>query len=137
MEFDQYHEPPEELSPELRTKARLFASLAEEAEAINWYEQRLSLEPDAEARAIMANAQHEEFKHFAMDLEFLFRRMPVWKELAEGVLFKDGNIVDNGDAAEGHGDAGDEDDGNGSSAVPSGGGSGGSLGIGSLKGAGL
>lgn len=130
MEFDQYHEPPEELSPELRTKARLFASLAEEAEAINWYEQRLSLEPDAEARAIMANAQHEEFKHFAMDLEFLFRRMPVWKELAEGVLFKDGNIVDNGDAAEGHGDAGDEDDGNGSSAAPSGGGSGGSLGIG-------
>ena len=93
MEFDQYHEPPEELSPELRTKARLFASLAEEAEAINWYEQRLSVEPDEEARSIMANAQHEEIKHFAMDLEFLLRRMPVWRELAEGVLFRDGSIV--------------------------------------------
>lgn len=130
MEFDQYHEPPEELSPELRTKARLFASLAEEAEAINWYEQRLSVEPDAEARSIMANAQHEEFKHFAMDLEFLFRRIPVWRELAEGVLFKDGDIVEHGEAAE----AGtDEDDDGGADA----GGSGGSLGIGSLKGAGL
>jgi hypothetical protein len=128
LEFDQYHEPPEELSPELRTKARLFASLAEEAEAINWYEQRLSVEPDAEARAIMANAQHEEFKHFAMDLEFLFRRMPVWRELAQGVLFKDGDIVEHGEAAE----AGTDDD-DGSDQ----GGSGGSLGIGSLKGAGL
>ena len=139
MEFDQYHEPPEELSPELRTKARLFASLAEEAEAINWYEQRLSVEPDAEARAIMANAQHEEFKHFAMDLEFLLRRMPVWRELAEGVLFQDGDIVENGDAAEGHGDAGDDDEeSNGSrTAVPAGGGASGSLGIGGLKGAGL
>ena len=34
MGFDQYHEPPEELSPEVRTKARLFAALTEEAEAI-------------------------------------------------------------------------------------------------------
>lgn len=138
MEFDQYHEPPEELSPELRTKARLFASLAEEAEAINWYEQRLSVEPDAEARSIMANAQLEEFKHFVMDLEFLFRKMPVWREMGEGVLFKDGNIVDNGDAAEGHDDANGHDDGGNESgrSVPSGGG-GGSLGIGSLRGAGL
>ena len=137
MEFDQYHEPPEELSPELRTKARLFASLAEEAEAINWYEQRLSVEPDQEARSIMANAQHEEFKHFAMDLEFLLRRMPVWRELAEGVLFRDGSIVENGDAAEGHDDAEghDEDESNGTrAAAPT---ASGSLGIGSLKGAGL
>lgn len=129
MEFDQYHEPPEELSPELRTKARLFASLAEEAEAINWYEQRLSVEPDAEARAIMRNAQHEEFKHFSMDLEFLFRKIPIWRELAEGVLFRDGDIVEHGEAAE----AGTEDEDEGGIS----GGSDGSLGIGSLKGAGL
>ena len=35
MGFDQYHEPPEELSQETRTLARIFASLTEEAEAIN------------------------------------------------------------------------------------------------------
>jgi EncFtn-like ferroxidase len=40
----------------------MIASLTEEAEAIGWYEQRMALEPDAQARAIMANAQGEEFK---------------------------------------------------------------------------
>jgi uncharacterized protein len=34
MGFDQYHEPASELSPQTRTRARLFASLTEEAEAI-------------------------------------------------------------------------------------------------------
>ena len=46
MGFDQYHEPPEELSDEIRTFARMMASLIEEAEAINWYEQRISVEKD-------------------------------------------------------------------------------------------
>ena len=76
MGFDQYHEPPEELSQETRTIARIFASLTEEAEAINWYEQRLSLEQDPEAVAVIRDAMHEEYKHFSMDLEFLFRRRP-------------------------------------------------------------
>ena len=53
MGFDQYHEPPQELSEETRTKARMLASIIEEAEAINWYEQRISVEKDKEARAIM------------------------------------------------------------------------------------
>ena len=68
MGFDQYHEPPEELSQEMRTFARMITSLIEEAEAIGWYEQRMSLEKDKEAKAIMANAQKEEFKHFGMNL---------------------------------------------------------------------
>jgi len=76
MGFDQYHEPPSELSAEARTYARMIASLTEEAEAIGWYAQRISVEPDEDARAIMENAQGEEFKHFAMDLEFLIRRTP-------------------------------------------------------------
>ena len=61
MGFDQYHEPPDELSAETRTFARMIASLTEEAEAIGWYAQRISVEPDAEARAIMESAQEEEF----------------------------------------------------------------------------
>ena len=36
---------------------RIFASLTEEVEAINWYEQRLSIEEDAEARAIIEDAR--------------------------------------------------------------------------------
>src|SRR3979409_1687509 len=100
MGFDQYHEPPQELSAETRTFARLCASLTEEAEAIGWYEQRLAVEPDPDARAIMHDAQGEEFKHFSMDLEFLLRRTPVWREIAEGILFQDGDIVEHGEEAE-------------------------------------
>jgi hypothetical protein len=126
MGFDQYHEPPDELSAETRTFARLCASLTEEAEAIGWYEQRLAVESDAEARAIMRDAQGEEFKHFAMDLEFLLRRSPRWRQIAEGVLFKDGDIVEHGEAAEA-GSADEADDGGTTGAD-------GALGIGSLKG---
>ena len=100
MPTDQYHEPPNELSQEIRTFARVVASLQEEAEAIGWYEQRLSLERDAQARAIMSNAQQEEFKHFAMALEFLSRRKPKWRVVLQDVLFKEGDIVEHGEEAE-------------------------------------
>lgn len=51
----------------------MVASLIEEAEAIGWYEQRISVEKNPQARALMRNAQKEEFKHFGMSLEFLVR----------------------------------------------------------------
>jgi hypothetical protein len=98
--FDQYHEPPAELPAETRTFARICTSLIEEAEAIGWYEQRLAVEPDVEARAIMENAQEEEFKHFGMDLEFLLRRKPVFREILQGILFQPGDIVEHGERAE-------------------------------------
>jgi hypothetical protein len=98
--FDQYHEPADELPPKTRTFARLCASLQEETEAIGWYEQRLAVEPDEQARAIMRDAQGEEFKHFSMDLEFLLRRTPMWREIAEGILFQEGDIVEHGEEAE-------------------------------------
>ena len=101
MAFDQYHEPPEELSDEVRTYARMLTSLCEEAEAIGWYHQRISLEKNKEARAIMENARKEEFKHFGMNLEFLLRQTPQWKEILEGILFQKGDIVKHaGDAEE-------------------------------------
>lgn len=100
MGFDQYHEPPSELPEEVRTFARMITSVIEEAEAISWYEQRIAIEKNAEAKAIMQNAQQEEFKHFGMDLEFVLRQKPVWKKILKGILFKPGNIVENGEAAE-------------------------------------
>jgi uncharacterized protein len=97
---EQYHEPADELSAETRTFARMITSLQEEAEAIGWYQQRISLEPDAQARAIMENAQEEEFKHFGMDLEFLLRRSPKWRVALKNILFTDGDIVEAGERAE-------------------------------------
>ena len=100
MATNQYHEPPQELPEKTRTFARMITSLIEEAEAIGWYEQRLAVEMDRDARAIMRNAQHEEFKHFGMDLEFLLRRSPAWKKTLEGILFRPGPIVEHGEEAE-------------------------------------
>jgi hypothetical protein len=100
MGFEQYHEPANELSQETRTFARMITSLTEEAEAISWYEQRIALEKDKVARAIMRNAQKEEFKHFGMDLEFLLRRMPLWRKVLKDILFKPGDIVEHGEEAE-------------------------------------
>ncbi|MGI8437408.1 MAG: hypothetical protein ACR2NX_10975 [Chthoniobacterales bacterium] len=100
MGFDQYHEPPDELSQETRTFARMILSVIEEAQAIDWYEQRMSVEKNKEAKAIMENAQKEEFKHFGMDLEFLLRQKPDWRKILQGILFTSGDIVEKGESAE-------------------------------------
>ncbi|HWF45309.1 MAG TPA: hypothetical protein VG537_11765 [Candidatus Kapabacteria bacterium] len=100
MATTQYHEPPNELPEASRTFARMITSLIEEAEAIGWYEQRMALERDPIAKAIMRNAQKEEFKHFGMDLEFLLRKTPRWREILEGILFTTGDIVAEGEEAE-------------------------------------
>jgi uncharacterized protein len=124
MGFDQYHEPPDELPQATRTFARMCSSLTEEAEAIGWYQQRLAIETDPEALEVMRDAQGEEFKHFSMDLEFLLRRVPAWREIAQGILFKEGDIVEHGEEAEAETfDGGAAEQHNGS------------LGIGGLKGA--
>ncbi|MEP6716719.1 MAG: hypothetical protein ABJC09_14200 [Terriglobia bacterium] len=102
MPTDQYHEPPSELSSETRTFARMISGVIEEAEAINWYEQRISVEKNKEAKAIMENAQKEECKHFGMDLEFLLRAKPVWRQILKGILFTEGDIVEHGEEAEEH-----------------------------------
>lgn len=93
MGFHQYHEPPENLSEKTKTFARMITSLTEEAEAIGWYEQRISVEKDDAAKAIMENAQEEEFKHFGMDLEFLLRTKPTWRIVLQKILFTTGDIV--------------------------------------------
>jgi hypothetical protein len=100
MPTDQYHEPPEELGEDARTFARVIASLQEEAEAIGWYEQRMALETNDEARRIMEHAQKEEFLHFSMDLEFLTRRKEKWRVALQRILFADGDIVEAAEQAE-------------------------------------
>jgi hypothetical protein len=124
MGFDQYHEPPDELPAATRTFARLCASLTEEAEAIGWYQQRIAIETDPDAVAIMEDARGEEFKHFSMDLEYLLRRTPQWREIAQGILFQSADIVEHGEEPEAAAtEGGAESAGDGS------------LGIGSLRGA--
>jgi hypothetical protein len=128
MGFDQYHEPPDELSQETRTLARMFASMTEEAEAISWYDQRLSIEQDPLARDVIKDAMHEEYKHFAMAFEYILRQRPEWRVIAKGILFQDGDLIENAEAAE----AGEPVEGDDAPSLAEDG----SLGIGSLKGVG-
>jgi hypothetical protein len=100
MGFDQYHEPPEELPEKTRTYVRIIQSLIEEAEAIDWYTQRLAVEKDEDARAVMTQAQKEEFIHFGMDLEFLLRRTPDWRNILKNILFKKGDLIELAEKAE-------------------------------------
>jgi len=100
MPTEQYHEPAGELSQKTRTFARMIQSLIEEADAINWYEQRISVEKDKDAKKIMEHAQNEEFIHFSMDLEFLARKKEKWRTVLKNVLFKPGDIVENAEKAE-------------------------------------
>ena len=128
MGFDQYHEPPEELPARTRTFARLCASLTEEAEAIGWYEQRIAVEQDPEA--LGGDAQRADRGVQALRDG---PRVPAAAHARRGarsrrrMLFQEGDIVEAGEEAE-------EGAGLGGSG---GGGQPGSLGIGSLKGAGL
>jgi hypothetical protein len=58
-----------------------------------------------------------------MDLEFLLRRTPPWREIAQGILFQPGDIVEHGEEAEAEALEGGAESGDGS------------LGIGGLRGA--
>jgi hypothetical protein len=128
MGTEQYHEPPDELPEDARTIARILTSLTEEAEAIGWYEQRLAVERDPEAIAVMRDSIHEEYKHFSMGFEFLLRRRPEWRQIAKGIVFVEGELVENAEAAEAAAEPGE-----GLASGPS---HEGSLGIGSLREAG-
>lgn len=100
MSFDQYHEPASEMKDETRDFARIITSLTEEAEAISWYEQRIAASKDPEVKAIMRHSMEEEFEHFAIALEWLTRRLPKWRAVLKEILFKDGDIIENAEAAE-------------------------------------
>ena len=78
----------------------MLTGLIEECEAINWYEQRISVEKNKQAKAIIRNAQKEEFKHFGMSLEFVMRQLPDFRDTLKGILFKEGDIVEHGEEAE-------------------------------------
>ena len=100
MPTDQYHEPPDELSAEVRTFARMITSLQEECRGDRLVRAADLGREGRRARAIMENAQQEEFKHFAMSLEFLSRRNEKWRTALKNVLFKKGDIVELGEKAE-------------------------------------
>lgn len=116
-----FHEDESKLDAELKDRHRALASLGEELEAVDWYDQRVAVTKHAELKAILAHNRDEEKEHAAMVLEWLRRNDAKWDEHLREYLFTDGSIVGREKAATGEG---------GSANAPA---ADGSLGIGSLK----
>jgi uncharacterized protein len=117
-----FHENEAVLAPATKDRHRALASLQEELEAIDWYDQRVDAAEDADLKAILAHNRDEEREHAMMVLEWLRRNAPGFEEQMRTYLFKEGPILGL-EAAATNG---------GGETAPAAGGDG-SLGIGSLR----
>jgi ferritin-like protein len=83
------HEPEERLTPEVIDRHRAEASIQEELEAVDWYDQRIAASSDSELKAVLAHNRDEEKEHAAMVLEWLRRRDPALDANLRKYLFSD------------------------------------------------
>ncbi|HVW34401.1 MAG TPA: ferritin-like domain-containing protein [Acidimicrobiia bacterium] len=88
-----FHEAVEALATRTREHHRAIASLMEELEAVDWYDQRIDATTDAELRAILIHNRDEEKEHAAMVLEWLRRRDPELDGFLHQYLFTEGSIT--------------------------------------------
>jgi len=93
------HESEESLNPELIDRHRAIASLMEELEAADWYDQRVHACSNAELRSILEHNRDEEKEHAAMVLEWLRRNDPVLDKHLKRFLFTEGPIAGREEAA--------------------------------------
>ena len=123
------HEPWVSLSADVIDRHRAIASLGEELEAVDWYDQRVNGTSDPSLAAVLAHNRDEEKEHAAMTLEWLRRRDAVFDQHLRTYLFTEEPITE----VEAEAEAADV---LGSDAEPAGMARplDGSLGIGSLKG---
>lgn len=89
-----FHEPLDQLSPEVRDRHRAIVSLMEELEAVDWYEQRIAATTDQDLAAILRHNSDEEKEHAAMLLEWLRRRDPELDRQLRENLFTEGPVTD-------------------------------------------
>lgn len=94
------HEDANKLKPETVDRHRAVASLMEELEAVDWYDQRIDATEDDELRAILVHNRDEEKEHASMLLEWLRRRDATFDHELETYLFTEGQIMACGKAEE-------------------------------------
>ncbi len=97
MANEGYHEPYDLLDDETRDFHRAVTSLMEELEAVDWYNQRVSVCQDAELKAILEHNRDEEMEHAAMVLEWIRRKNPRFDKELRDYLFTDKSFTDLGD----------------------------------------
>jgi uncharacterized protein len=81
------HESADLLAPETIDRHRAIASIQEELEAVDWYDQRVDATTDASLAAVLAHNRDEEKEHAAMTLEWLRRHDPVLDRHLRTYLF--------------------------------------------------
>lgn len=96
MSHEGYHEPVDELPDSTRDMHRAIASLIEELEAMDWYDQRVAACKDAELKQVLAHNRDEEKEHAAMTLEWIRRKDPTFSAYLKEYLFTSGPIRDSG-----------------------------------------
>src|SRR2546421_2698769 len=94
MSSESYHEPYELLSEETKNLHRAIVSLIEELEAVDWYQQRASVCPDEELKAVLRHHRDEEIEHAMMNLEWIRRHDPVIDRNMRTYLFTSGPITE-------------------------------------------
>jgi len=73
---------------------RALASLQEELEAIDYYNQRSDVSVDGTLKAVLDHNRDDEVEHAAMLLEWLRREVPTFDFQMGKILFKSGSIPD-------------------------------------------
>lgn len=94
MSSETLHEREEALQPATVDRHRAVASLMEELEAVDWYDQRVDATSDPELKAILIHNRDEEKEHASMVLEWLRRHDPVLDEHLREYLFRSGSITE-------------------------------------------
>jgi len=95
-----YHEDVAQLSAETREIHRALASLIEELEAVDWYQQRADVTGDEGLKAVLIHNRNEEIEHAAMVLEWLRRQIPKFDEELKTYLFTSAPITEVEEAEE-------------------------------------
>ena len=101
MASEGFHEPLELLNAGVLDRHRAIASIMEELEAVDWYDQRVAATDDDDLAAILAHNRDEEKEHAAMTLEWLRRHDPELDKQLRTYLFTEGPITELEEAAEG------------------------------------
>jgi len=91
--MSDYHENLNSLDEKTLNIARALHSLKEEAEAIDWYNQRVAASQDEALRGVMARNRDEEIEHACMAIEWLRRNMDGWDESLKTFLFTEADIT--------------------------------------------
>lgn len=88
------HESAALLAPATVDRHRAVASIQEELEAVDWYDQRVDAATDSELASVLAHNRDEEKEHAAMTLEWLRRHDAVLDGNLRKYLFTSGSILE-------------------------------------------